>query len=146
MTWLPKKTVVVPIDFSDESAETISTALEFVEEPADVHVIHVLFALDAAGPGVVWGAVDNESREKTVRSHLDQLLKDNDISGVTTAVKVGDAGLSITEYAREYGADLIVIPSHGFHGMKRLLLGSVAERVIRHANCPVLVLRRHDAQ
>jgi nucleotide-binding universal stress UspA family protein len=54
-------------------------------------------------------------------------------------------GTEIAEYADEIGADLIVIPSHGYHGVKRLLLGSVAERVIRAAHCSVLVLRRSDA-
>ena len=43
-------------------------------------------------------------------------------------------------------ADLIVISSHGYHGVKRILLGSVAETVIRHASCAVLVLRRSDAE
>ncbi len=59
--------------------------------------------------------------------------------------RTGDPGLVITDYATEIGAGLIVIPSHGYHGLKRLVLGSVAERVIRHADCSVLVLRRGDA-
>ena len=58
---------------------------------------------------------------------------------------IGNPGLEITEYARESKSDLIVIPSHGHHGLRRILLGSVAERVLRHAECPTLVLRRQDA-
>ena len=57
----------------------------------------------------------------------------------------GNPGLEIAEFAEEIGAALIVIPSHGYHGVKRWILGSVAERVIRHAKCSVLVLRRSDA-
>ena len=53
-----------------------------------------------------------------------------------TLIREGDPGLIIADYADEVHADLIVMPSHGYHGVKRLLLGSVAERVLRHANCP----------
>ena len=53
----------------------------------------------------------------------------------------GDPGHEITEFAERVKADLIVMPSHGRTGLSRLLIGSVAERVIRLAHCPVLVLR-----
>ena len=57
--------------------------------------------------------------------------------------EAGEVGLAL---ARLMGtsAELIVMPSHGYHGVKRLILGSVAERVLRHASCPILVLRRSD--
>ena len=57
------------------------------------------------------------------------------------AARIGDPGTKIVEYAREIKADLIVMPSHGRTGIKHLLLGSVAERVIRLAECPVMVRR-----
>ena len=66
--------------------------------------------------------------------------------GATLAVLFGNPGLEIADYAKNIQADLIVIPSHGYHGVKRFVLGSVAERVIRHAECSVLVLRRSDAE
>ena len=55
-------------------------------------------------------------------------------------------GLAIADHAGQVEAELIVIPSHGYTGIKHLLLGSVAERVLRHAQCPVLILRRHDGE
>ena len=61
-------------------------------------------------------------------------------------VIIGDPGISIANYAEEVKADLVVIPSHGYHGLHRLVLGSTTERVIRHCHSPVLVLRRHDAE
>ena len=61
-------------------------------------------------------------------------------------VLTGDAGLATADYASQVNADLIVVPSHGYHGVKRFLLGSTAERIIRHAHCSVLVLRRKDAE
>lgn len=50
----------------------------------------------------------------------------------------------IADSADETRTDLIVMPSHGDHGVARVLLGSVTERVLRHAKCPILVLRRRD--
>jgi nucleotide-binding universal stress UspA family protein len=145
MSWQPKQAVVVPIDFSAASKHALATALELVDDPAQVHVIHVLFPLDAMSPGVVWGDVTDDARTAAVRKQFDAFLADAGVSGVTIVTRMGDPGLEIAEYAAEVEADLIVIPSHGYHGVKRLLLGSVAERVIRHAACSVLVLRRDDA-
>ena len=62
--------------------------------------------------------------------------------GVHTAVLLGEPAHGITDYAQEKGAQLIVVPSHGRTGLTRLLIGSVAERVVRLAHCPVLVLRK----
>lgn len=145
MSWLPKKTVVVPIDFSGKSVEAISAALEMVEEASSIHAIHVVVPLGNMSPGMEWGAIDDQSREDAVQDHFSEFLTEHGFSGVTTVVRVGDPGMEISEYAREASSDLIVIPSHGFHGLKRFVLGSVAERVIRHAECAVLVLRRPDA-
>jgi len=54
---------------------------------------------------------------------------------------VGDPGTRVIEHAIKVNADLIVMPSHGRHGLKRWLLGSTTERVLRHSLLPVLVLR-----
>lgn len=143
MSWLPKKKVLVPIDFSESSERALLTALELVEDPADVTVVHVLFPLDSVSPGVVWGNVDNEHRTTAVRASFDKLFAKLNATIPNVEVLVGNPGLKITEYASKIAADLIVIPSHGRHGVERLLLGSVAERVIRHAPCPLLVLRRN---
>ena len=93
----------------------------------------------------VWGGIDDVDREKAVHDHAQQFLNENNLTGLTMLTRVGDPGTEIAEYAKSINADLIVIPSHGYHGIKRALLGSVAERVLRHAHCPVLVLRRSDA-
>lgn len=146
MSWLPKKSVVVPIDFSGESKMAVETAVQLVNSPANVHVIHVMFPMDIVAPGVVWGGIDDVDREKAVQEHAQQFLEESNLTGLTVLTRVGDPGTEIAEYAKSINADLIVIPSHGYHGIKRALLGSVAERVIRHAHCPVLVLRRSDAE
>lgn len=143
---LMKECVVVPIDFSGNSVQSISAALEYVDDPSKVHVIHVVMPLDNMSPGVVWGTIDDPSRLRAVEDHFGEFLKEHGIEGVTRVVRIGNPGSEIDEYARETKAELIVIPSHGYHGVKRFLLGSVAERVLRYSPCPVLVLKREDAE
>jgi len=141
MSWLPKKTVVVPFDFSDNSATAVDTALEMIESPANLHVIHVLPELLVGEPGVVWGTIDDESRQDHALEAMHKLLAAKKYAGIQFRATVGNAGHEIVEYANSVGAELIVMPSHGRTGLARLLIGSVADRVVRLAHCPVLVLR-----
>lgn len=60
---------------------------------------------------------------------------------VTTAIEQGDPRFAIVEYAAQWKADLLILGSHGRKGLARLLIGSVAEYVARHANCSVLIVR-----
>ena len=146
MTFIPKRTIIVPVDFSPSSAYSIRTALEFAANPKDVHVIHVIPGINPVSPLGIYGDADAE--QKFVDKALDYLLtylSSHEIEGVTTVVKIGQDGNQIVDYALEQNADLVVIPSHGHSGVKRALLGSVAERVIRHAHCPTLVLRREES-
>ncbi|NQV28270.1 MAG: universal stress protein [Rhodopirellula sp.] len=144
MSWLPKKTVLVPIDFSDPSVSAIRTALELVEEPANVHVLHVLEEIEHSAPAVLFGDFDDAARKVRAGEFLSEFLRRHELTGLTELVQVGNPGLKIADYAKESSAELIVMPSHGYHGLRRILLGSVAERVLHHAECPVLVLRRED--
>ncbi len=144
MSWLPKQNVIVPVDFSTQSLAAIQTAIELAGSPRNVHVIHVVVPLTTVTVGEVWVAEDVESRISAAREYLAKFLADNAIVGVTSEVREGDPGLQIAEFATGLQADLVVIPSHGRHGVQRLLLGSVTERVLRHVECPILVLRRKD--
>lgn len=141
MGWLPKKKVVVPVDFSELSFQAIDTALELVEKPADLLVLHVLADLSPAETGELWRTIDADMRKQHARQALQERLADHHAQGVSLEVLIGEPGRSIADYAQESHADLIVLPSHGRTGIKRLLIGSIAERVVRHAHCPVLVLR-----
>jgi nucleotide-binding universal stress UspA family protein len=140
MSWLPRHRVVVPYDFSEEAFEAIRLGHQLVDDPAHLHVAHVLPELTATEPGVIWATIDNASRMQHAQEALEEKLAD--YPEVQLNVGFGDPGRVITDLAGEIEADLIVIPSHGRTGMKRLLLGSVAERVVRLAHCPVLVLRQ----
>ena len=144
MNWQPKSTVVVPIDFSGHCVEAVRTALQYVEQPAHVHLIHAVVPLESNSPAVLWGEIDQASREQRVREYFADYTRENNFPGITVVVRTGTPGETITDYAADAKADLIVISSHGYGGVKRLLLGSVAERVLRLAICPVLVLPRDD--
>ena len=142
MSWLPKKNVVVPIDFSDESFRALQAARNLVEGPSGLHVIHVLPALEPAEPGVIWQTVDDESRRRHAEQALRERMGNSKFAGVEVYIAIGDPGHEIADYGQRVGAELIVLPSHGRTGLKRLLIGSTAERVVRLAHCPVLVLRK----
>ena len=140
MAFLPRKRVVVPYDFSDESYDAIALGLQLVDEPGHLHVIHVLPELAATEPGVIWATVDDTSRTQHATEAMKEKLKE--FPGININVGFGDPGHVVTNTSAEIEADIIVIPSHGRRGMQRMLLGSVAERVVRLAHCPVLVLRK----
>lgn len=138
MSWLPKHRVLVPVDFSDASFAAVETALQLVDRPENLHLVYVLTELHPAEPGAVWGS-PGERKE-----HATRVLSEKAPKGAAVHVLFGDPGHEIVDLSDELDTDLIVLPSHGRHGVKRVLLGSVAERVLRHATCPVLVLRRTE--
>ncbi len=144
MSWLPKKVVVVPVDFSPWSFEAVRLARDFVAEPAGLHVIHVIVPGEAMDPAIVWGGITDEDRMKKAMESLEKATAEPQLAGITRVVRAGSPGLEIAKYASEVNAELIVMPSHGHTGLKHLLLGSVTQRVVHRAPCPVLVLRRSD--
>lgn len=142
MNWLPREIVVVPVDFSDDSFAALETGRELVDDPEHLHAIHVLPILEAADPGVIWHTVDDESRSRHAAEALTKELVDRGHQRPNVVIRFGDPGHEVAEYAKQVDAGLIVVASHGKSGLTRLLIGSVAERVVRLAHCPVLVLRR----
>jgi nucleotide-binding universal stress UspA family protein len=142
MEWFKNRRVVVPCDFSEESVSAVEVALQLAESPTEVHVVHVLPLLHAAEPAYVWETIDEEKRKEYARKNLEELLVEPMKRGVIVDVRIGDPGHEIVEFATEIAAGLIVIPSHGRTGVRRLLMGSVAERVSRLSHCPVLVLKK----
>ncbi len=143
MNWLPRHTVVVPVDFSDDSFAALATAREMADDPSHVHVIHVLPPLEPADPGVIWATIDDESRTEHATEALHEELAKRDCDvGTQTAIRFGDPGHEIARYAQQVNAGLVIISSHGQTALQHLLIGSVAERVVRLAHCPVLVLKQ----
>ncbi|GDY08934.1 universal stress protein [Planctomycetia bacterium] len=141
MSWLPKKTVLVPVDLSTASVDALQTAIQLVAQPKDVHVLYVT---SPEGLLSVEDVATHDAQTRAAAQHLSSFLAEHHASEVVQLIREGDPGLMIADYAAECRADLIVMPSHGYHGVARVLLGSVTERVLRHAKCPILVLRRQD--
>ena len=85
--------------------------------------------------------IDEEGRKKQLEEAVRERFVKDKYRNVRIEVRYGDPGHEIADFAREIGAGLIVMPSHGRTALSHLLIGSVAERVVRYAPCPVLVLR-----
>ena len=135
--------VVVPVDLSDESVAAIRAGLNCVSAAAGLYVVHVLPPLtDYWASGLLEPLADGRSRESVARERIEELIRRAGATEAQAVVLEGDPGLATVDYADAVGARLIVVPSHGYRGVKRLLIGSTAERIARHANCPVLILRR----
>ncbi len=144
----PVKKIVVGIDFSDASRAALARAVEIAR--AFGGEVTLLYALDLSGMFV--GAVETyiDSRALAARLREDAIAElraaahDADPEGRfarNVEVLEGRPVSEIVEYARDSGADLIVLGTHGRTGIPRFLLGSVAERVVRLAPCDVLVVR-----
>ncbi|NEQ32515.1 MAG: universal stress protein [Leptolyngbya sp. SIO4C5] len=142
MTLFSQDRILVPIDFSEEAFQALDDTLSFVSDPTKVHVLHVLPALEATDPGVIWQTIDEKSRREHVEEAFYAKRSSEADKKLHFQVVVGNASSEIIDYATHNNIDLIVIPSHGRTGIARFFLGSVAERVVRFSHCPVLVLRQ----
>ncbi|MCA9240469.1 MAG: universal stress protein [Planctomycetales bacterium] len=144
MITLKRKKVLVPTDFSPQADRAIVNALEMASDPADVSVIHVappMASYPVADPAIVWESITEEVRAKRIEESFRQHIKDPRAEQTHFQVEFGSPAEEIVGYAEKHAIDLIMMPSHGRSGLQRLLLGSVTERVVRAAHCPVLVLR-----
>jgi nucleotide-binding universal stress UspA family protein len=142
MSWLKKTCVIVPIDFSEDSFQAVRVGLEFVEKNSNLHLIHVTQPWSEHEIGGTWGQETEEERIQSIEKAIQEKLKETEYQRIPIVVRIGSPPVEITRYAEESDAELIVMPSHGRTGIQHFALGSVAERVIRKAHCPVLVLRR----
>jgi nucleotide-binding universal stress UspA family protein len=142
MNWLSKKTIIVPVDFSDDSFVALDTARELADEPSNLHVIHVLPILEPADPGVIWATIDDHSRSQNAGEALQKELAQRGFDPLQVVIRFGDPGHEIAKYSQKVDAGLVIISSHGRSALEHLLIGSVAERVVRLAHCPILVLKK----
>jgi len=142
VAWQINGKILVPFDFSAPSHAAIDKAIEIAGSASNVHVLHVLAPFVPLAPeGVPIEWVDETKRMQHAVDMLHKELSEKRYAGVTEEVLVGDAGTVVVDRAESLTADLIVVPSHGRSGLTRMLLGSVAERILRLSKCPVLVLK-----
>lgn len=138
--------LIVPWDFSEMSLQALQTALKMVDDPRKIRVVHVGQVPTSTEPSVIWDTITEQSiQEYAARKFRETVGNHPELSGLELTTLFGDPGIALADFARDQQADLIVIASHGRTGLTRLLLGSVAERVVRLASVPVLVLRDPSA-
>jgi universal stress protein A len=135
--------ILVPIDFSKNSRRALRYAIPLAAQfGARIALLHIVEPV--VYPTEMAIVVTNEKiTVNASRRHLAELgekFVPKKLRG-KIIVRGGQPYFEIAEVAREMKADLIVLTTHGYTGIKRVLLGGTAERIVRHAKCPVLTVR-----
>ena len=142
------KRILFPTDFSDHSRTAEKSACDLADQfGAELHVLHVLHDLLLTMPMTAAALlVPPQSLENEITFAEEEIQKIPSpawASGkrVVRVVRTGTTFDTIVRYAQENEIDLIVIGTHGHTGLRHVLLGSIAERVVQHAPCSVLTVR-----
>lgn len=138
--------ILVPIDFSDHSKKALAYAKEIANSyDANLQLLHVIEdtihpAFSLSGKSSIFELVPGI--EEDCRRRIDKLILDCKIQKENTEiiVKGGQAAHEIIKFAKDNSSDLVVIATHGLSGIEHLLLGSVTEKVVRMAHCPVFTV------
>jgi len=145
------KNILVPTDFGSAADAALLYGRELAGRfGATLHLIHVVDVLQITAFPESYGDLTARLQadlEDAARQEIASRLLDSDGSGPRTARAVITSiapVLSIVEYARTHGIDLIVMGTHGRGGLAHFMMGSVAERVVRVAPCPVLTVRHPE--
>jgi nucleotide-binding universal stress UspA family protein len=139
-------TILVPVDFSESARAVIEWAAHLAGEQRSklilFHAYHLPVEFQqlegAYLPPDFWANVKAEAAESLGRYETELRASGRSVESV---VREGYAATAIVEEAAERSADLIVIGTHGLSGLKHMLLGSIAERVVQKAPCPVLTVK-----
>jgi nucleotide-binding universal stress UspA family protein len=151
MRVMPFRTVLSALDFSEASYKALQSAIELaVHFRANVVLVHVISdtpptAADAAY--VLDGREGYEQDQKQAAEQQLSLIRHAMLPNIQSrsVILQGDAAKEIVRVAAEEEADVIVIATHGTSGWRHLVFGSVAEKVVRHADRPVLVIPAQDS-
>jgi universal stress protein A len=141
--------MLVPIDFSDGSVKALSYAAALAEQfNARLTLLYVIEPMPTPDFEVGFPfMIDKDQVAVSCKKKLSQLAAEHSIEPKLVEkvlVREGRPFHEITEVARSLKMDVIVIATHGYTGLNHVLMGSVAERVVRHAPCPVLVVRERE--
>lgn len=137
--------IVVPVDFLETSDKLVEYAAYMTGKlSAIAHFVHIVHFY--AGDSMIGLPFAQECEERLLSNseeRMSNLLTDNRerCPGCTGEVIIGDPVEKIIEFAKERDSDLIILSTHGAKGFEKILLGSVAERVLKRAHCPVLIMK-----
>jgi len=146
------KRILVPTDFSDSSRSATRYACGLAEQfDAELHLLHVLETHAVSTPQFGLGfdlpTFVRESRKAAETALMSGVAPDWEVAHrVVRTVVEGSPFVEIVRYAQEKAIDLIVLSTHGRSGLVQALMGSVAEKVVRKAPCPVLTVRPEGHQ
>ncbi len=150
---LPIKKILCPTDFSDPSFEAVRTAREWTSYfDAELILLHVVSPAPVipVGPDCVVPDLSLSEKEMglSTQTALEELMVRFDLKGlnVRTQILIGNAADAIVRTAEKEQVDMIIIATHGRTGLNRLLFGSVAEKTVRLADCPVLTVSGQPSQ
>lgn len=133
--------VIVPWDYSEMSIQALKKAQSLVDS-SKIHVVHVTEYPSAYEYGIVWDMVDQDAIIKRLEDAFQEIVDEHkELQPANFTILFGVPGTKVAQFAEEKQADLILMASHGRKGISRVFLGSVAERILRTAACPVLILR-----
>jgi len=144
---MPPKLILVPIDFSDSSCKALGVATDMASRlGAALLLVHILPAIPDLPEGVSIfkeGAYVSELHESASKqlSELATTLANTNVKVRRELGTANDVGMELVRIAEHDNADMIVIATHGMTGWRRIAFGSVAQKVVEQAACPVLVLR-----
>jgi len=147
MSGIKLRKILVPTDFTECSQKALSYALSFAKQfDAEILLLHVVeivpaVAQDAFLQSSMLSAALHEESERRLAQWRREALSE---APVETMTRDGLPWQHIVEVAREKNIDIIVAGTGGRSGLARVLLGSTAERLVRHAPCPVLVVRERE--
>jgi nucleotide-binding universal stress UspA family protein len=153
MSIFPTK-ILLATDGSEEATLAARTAVDLAKKTgSELHVVHARPLPASAGyPAAerpTTGEIDEEAMKKRFRRLLDEQVKKVEAEGSSVAqahLRLGRPDTEIVGLAEEIGAGLVVTGSRGLGGMRRALMGSVSDSVVRHAHCPVLVVREENQE
>jgi universal stress protein A len=137
----PFKEILSPVQFDDNSIAALQVAKQLaLTHGSTIHVLHVVPIILVPGEGYIVYSL--EEQEQNAKKALAEMVQQQ-LSGVNYKIstKIGEIARSVLEVAHEVRADLIVMATHGRSGLPHFFLGSVAEKVVREAQCPVLTVR-----
>lgn len=140
------KRMLVPLDFSPPSHSAMRFACEWAKRfGSEVYLLHVIEPMNTygvLGPEIAWPLQTGDIHQP-VQAELERLARNEFSDGIKVFIHLRDgvAYDQIVQAATDLNADLIVIATHGRSGLSHAFMGSTAERVVRHAPCPVLTLR-----
>ena len=142
------RTILVPIDFSKTSKKALVYAVRMAEQFGS-KIILLNVVEPVATPDFAYHPLmlEPEKARRAARTQLDKVCRDALLPAKMVErvlVRYGTPFAEITDAARTLKADIIILTTHGYTGLKHVFMGSTAERVVRHAPCPVLTVREKE--